>query len=176
MDDTEPHGSAGEQLDAIARLGGILEGRGIDHWLFGGWAVDFWVGRVTRPHHDVDVAAWQSDYDAIAEVLTAEGWRHTPAEDEVVGTCYWWDDALVEFTFVVAGDDGRVLIPFEPEPAVWCERPLGNDRRELDGVRCRTIPLSVLRAGKETPRTESADAAKDLADFRVLAGVEGTID
>ena len=23
---------------------------GLDHWCFGGWGVDLWVGRVTRPH------------------------------------------------------------------------------------------------------------------------------
>ena len=47
------------QLAAIASIGRALDQEAIDYWLFGGWAVDFWVGRVTREHDDIDVAAWK---------------------------------------------------------------------------------------------------------------------
>lgn len=49
------------QLKAIADVNSVLDCARIDHWLFGGWAVDFYVGSVTRPHDDVDIAVWQSD-------------------------------------------------------------------------------------------------------------------
>ena len=51
------------QLAAIASIGRALDQEAIDYWLFGGWAVDFWVGRVTREHDDIDVAAWRNDYE-----------------------------------------------------------------------------------------------------------------
>ena len=172
MDDARPHDAGRAQLDAIGRLSETLEDRGIDHWLFGGWAVDFWVGRVTRPHDDIDVAAWHADRDTIADVLTAHGWRQAEADDGV-GARYVSSAVLLEFTFVVADQAGRVLIPFEGGPAVWSETQFGDDRRVLEGARCRTLPLSVLRAGKQVPRTESAEAAKDLADFAALARVVG---
>ena len=79
---------AEEHLAAIASLSRALNRKAIDYWLFGGWAVDFWVGRVTREHDDVDIAAWRSDYDAIGSALQAADWRHTPVPDEVVGTRY----------------------------------------------------------------------------------------
>ena len=44
------------QLLSIAAIGDALESAGLDYWLFGGWAVDFHVGRVTRPHGDIDLA------------------------------------------------------------------------------------------------------------------------
>jgi aminoglycoside-2''-adenylyltransferase len=51
-----------EQLAALARLHEQLERHGIEYWLFGGWAVDFHAGSVTRPHDDLDIAVWQRGY------------------------------------------------------------------------------------------------------------------
>ena len=51
---------------------------GIAYWLFGGWAVDFHAGRITRPHDDIDIAVWLEDVPRIAELLTNAGWIHAP--------------------------------------------------------------------------------------------------
>ncbi|HUP32044.1 MAG TPA: hypothetical protein VM184_03355 [Gaiellaceae bacterium] len=163
-----PPAGAEEQLAAIDDLGAALDESGIDHWLFGGWAVDFCVGEVTRPHADVDVASWRRDYDAIAAALKPAGFRHVPKETDVAGTRYERGAVEVEFTFV-AEEDGAVVIPFPDGPIVWSESPFGDERRELLGVSARTIPLALLRAGKSRPRDEEADAAKDVADFEALS-------
>ena len=73
---------------ALRTLEPLLQAAGLDYWLFGAWAVDFWVGRLTRDHNDIDAAAWRRDYDKIRTVLLAAGWRHTPLADDVVGTRY----------------------------------------------------------------------------------------
>ena len=161
-------GRAAEQLQAIERLDAALSGAGIDYWLFGGWAVDFWVGRVTRAHDDIDAAAWRADYDALRRALVAAGWRHTPVEDEVVGTRYTWAGAELEFTFVEQRADGAIVIPFPGHEIVWTLEPFGEERRMLQGVGARAIPLDLLRRGKAIPREEAAEAAKDRADAEAL--------
>jgi hypothetical protein len=163
---------AEEQLAAIASLSRALDHESIDYWLFGGWAVDFWVGRVTRRHDDIDVAAWRADYEAIGTALQAVGWRHTPVPDEVVGTRYQWGMAEVEFTFMTTDSDGSAVIPLHDHPIVWSAEPLGNERRELGGVNSRTIPLALLRAGKSSTREGVAEAAKDRSDAQALSGLE----
>jgi hypothetical protein len=41
----------------------------------GGWAIDLFLGRVTRPHKDVEIAIFRDDQAAIFEYLT--GWECT---------------------------------------------------------------------------------------------------
>ena len=54
--------SEAEQLAALAGIHELLEEEEIDYWLFGGWAVDFRAGVVTRAHDDLDLAVWQKDH------------------------------------------------------------------------------------------------------------------
>jgi hypothetical protein len=170
----EPSERALAQVEAIGHLDFILGGAGLDYWLFGGWAVDFWVGRVTREHDDVDVAAWRRDYDEIRMALVAAGWRHTPTKNEVVGTGYTWQSAEVEFTFVEARDDGSVVIPFPDGEIVWTSEPFGDQRCELQGLLARVIPLDALRTGKQGLRSAPNDAAKDRADVTALSAIRPT--
>lgn len=159
-----------EQIDAIDDLERTFGGAGIDYWLFGGWAVDFWAGRVTRDHDDIDAAAWRRDYDRIEIALVAAGWRHTPVEAEVVGTRYSWRSSELELTFVEQRDDGSIVIPIPGHGIVWTTEPFGDERRTLAGVTARVIPLELLRLGKRQPRAGAREAAKDLADMAALDG------
>src|SRR3954452_16132618 len=64
-----------EQLAALAELHELLAGRGIDYWLFGGWAVDFHADAVSRAHDDLDIAVWAADRVRVGELLAGAGWR-----------------------------------------------------------------------------------------------------
>ena len=161
----------GKQLAAISSFGSILDAAGLDYWLFGGWAVDFWVGAVTRPHDDIDVAAWRKDYDAIRDALVDAGWEHTPTENDVVGTRYTLNAAQVEITFVEQNDAGEIVIPIPDAPIVWTTEPFSEWRRTLDGVIGRVIPLALLKDGKSRPRESPQEAAKDRADREALSRV-----
>uniref|UniRef100_UPI003978CD8B nucleotidyltransferase domain-containing protein n=1 Tax=Salmonella sp. SAL4443 TaxID=3159898 RepID=UPI003978CD8B len=79
---------AARQLSALADVASVLDQEGLEYWLFGGWAVDFYAGRITRPHFDVDLAVWLDDFPRIAAVLERSGWRHAPDPDGEGGTGY----------------------------------------------------------------------------------------
>ncbi len=164
--------TAHEQLAAIASLSTVLDERAIDFWLFGGWAVDFWVGTITRQHDDIDVVAWRGDYDAIEAALDAVGWRHIRSPEDVVGTRYMLGSAEVEFTFVEPDSEGAIVVPIPGHPVVWTNEPFGNERRELLGVTTRTIPLALLKNGKSLPRESDVEGSKDRADFQALAQID----
>jgi hypothetical protein len=157
------------QLLAIAQTHEFFTRSGIDYWLFGGWAVDFHVGSITRPHDDIDVAVGLDDHNRIARLLGAEGWKHAPEPDEDGGTGYERDAVRLELTFLMPGDGGEVYIPLHTGRVLWSDEPLGTDLTGLSGVRARVLGLAVLKRGKFRSRDDPFDAAKDRADFEALS-------
>src|SRR3954447_5121024 len=102
MDETPGSAPAEAQLAAIETVSAILEREHLDYWLFGGWAVDFCVGRMTRDHGDIDFIVWRKDRQAMDAALASTGWRRAPVENHVIGAGYRLDGVLLEFTLVVA--------------------------------------------------------------------------
>jgi hypothetical protein len=141
---------AKRQLAALAETTLLLDGRGFDYWLFGGWAVDFHVGRVTREHSDIDLAVWLHEAEAVASLLRAHGWQHKPGPEEDGGTGYERGGVRLELTFIVSDGEGRVMVPLRNGPVAWSEEPLGSDARDLLGVSARVIAPALLEAGKST--------------------------
>jgi hypothetical protein len=142
---------------------------GIDYWLFGGWAVDFHVGSITRSHDDIDIAVWLDDHDRIAALLGAEGWKHAPEPDEDGGTGYERDAVRLELTFLVPSDGGEIYIRLRVGRALWSDEPMSTDLAELSGVRARVLGLAALKRGKSRSREDPVEAAKDRADFATLS-------
>jgi hypothetical protein len=157
-----------EQLAALAQLHQALEQQGIPYWLFGGWAVDFHAGSVTRPHDDLDVSVWLGDHDRIAELLAADGWNHAPEEGEDGYTGYERRGVRLEVAFLARDDAGHVYTPLRDGRAAWPGDGFENDVAELRGVRARVMSLPALRADKSEARDDPRVAAKDRADSAVL--------
>jgi hypothetical protein len=157
-----------EQLHALGEVAGLLERTGIPYWLFGGWAVDFHAGAVTRAHADVDLAVWLGDYPRISEILQAEGWRHEPSEEDDGGTGFNRGQVRLELTFLTRDGDGRIATPLKEGSALWPEGTFGNEVRTLGVTRSRIVGLASLMEGKSSPREDPEDAAKDRADFSRL--------
>jgi hypothetical protein len=160
---------AERQLAALAELNALLDRHGFASWLFGGWAVDFHAGAVTREHDDIDVAVWARDAEALGSLLRSEGWQHAPEPGEDGGTGYTRGGVRVELTFLERDGAGRILVPLHDRNVLWSEEPLGDEMRELHGARARVISLPLLRTGKSAPRDDPGDAEKDRADFQVLS-------
>jgi len=158
------------QLSALAEVSESLQKAGIDYWLFGGWAVDFYVGSVTRLHDDVDLAVWFVDVPKIANLLVINGWLHAPSDDEDGGTGFERGGVRLELTYLVRGDDGLASIPLRSGAVVWPgDDALADDVGELRGVRSRLVGFESLLHGKTTPRDDVEDAAKDRVDFTHLS-------
>src|SRR6185369_2500765 len=103
--------TAGAQLETIRWLHTVLGEQDIDYWLFGGWAVDFHAGRVTRTHGDVDLAVWQSDLDRVSGLLEANGWAHAPEPGEQGYIGYERGDVRVELAVLAQNDTGTIYTP-----------------------------------------------------------------
>ncbi|CAA9346925.1 MAG: hypothetical protein AVDCRST_MAG72-1182 [uncultured Nocardioidaceae bacterium] len=158
-------------LAALGSAATALEAAELEHWFFGGWAVDLWVGRVTRPHDDIDVLVWRRDESRVQEALVAAGWMHTPSPEDLLGTNYERDQSALQLTFVVPGADGGVAVPVPDQPIVLSPGPLAFVRRDLGNVPVRVLPLEMMLAIKGSPRPDEVGGAKDRADLAALRSV-----
>jgi hypothetical protein len=163
------HVSEVEQLAALARVHELLARRGIEYWLFGGWAVDFHAGSVTRPHDDLDIAVWLKDHDQIAALLAADGWKHAPETSEEGYTGYERGHVRLELAFLARGEKEQVYTPLRQGRGTWPDGSFEDDTAELRGVRARVISLPALKADKSETRDDSLVAAKDRADLATLS-------
>ena len=77
--------------EGVAGLGDIMAGYPGVWALCGGWAVDAWLGKVTREHADIDLAVFADDYRALFKHL--DGWQMLAHDDtwEPNDIDVWWD-------------------------------------------------------------------------------------
>ena len=160
---------ADRQLTALGAVDALLEDAGIVYWLFGGWAVDFHAGTITRPHDDVDIAVWLEDVPRTTALLTEAGWIHAPETDEDGGTRFERADVRLELTYLARRDDGSIVTPLRAFEAPWPEGAFADEARSLGAVSAQVISLTALTNGKSSPREHPNDAAKDRADPAVLS-------
>ena len=158
-------------LSMVRSASSALDAAELEYWFFGGWAVDLWVGRLTRPHDDIDVLVWRHDEARVHEALQGAGWTHTPSPEDRVGTNYVRDGHELQLTFAVPGPDGGVTVPVPEQPLVLSSGPLAFVRRDLQDASVRVLTLEMMLAHKATPRPDEVGGGKDRADFEALRSV-----
>jgi Aminoglycoside-2''-adenylyltransferase len=115
-------------------------------WLFGGVAVDFLVGRWTRPHGDIDLHAYSDSRGRLSEDLRSIGFR---SADE--GWLTHWargekgSDLEVVFLERSADNSGVVVIPAGAPIGVPGRYPLLAEY--LDPDRLATLDGVTFRVG-----------------------------
>ena len=165
---TQPPSDYDRGLSMVGSASDALERAGLEHWFFGGWAVDLWVGGLTRPHEDIDVLVWRRDEGRVHEALQGAGWVHTPTPEDLVGTNYARDGYVLQLTFGVAGPEGSFVVPVPEQPMVLSSGPLAFAIRKLNDVSVRLLTLDMMLATKGTPRLDEVGGAKDRADLEAL--------
>ena len=161
-----------DQLAAVAEFDALLRERRVDYWLFGGWAVDFHVGRVTREHCDIDAAVWADDGSRVAALLDSGGWVHRPDVGEDGYTCYERGRVRLELAFLARDERGRVYTPLRDGRGEWPDDAFGDDILALRGVQARVIGRGALIADKSLERADTQTVAKDRADVASLADAD----
>jgi len=158
-----------QQFALLAEISGLLEQDGVDHWLGGGWAVDFHVQRMTRSHSDVDLVVRLRERDQLIAVLTGARFTPMPSDTPDAVQTFDRDGVDLEVTFVVETSDGTVITPgFEDWP--WLPGACSAHAVEFRGLRIRAVSAEALLDTKlgwvrhvgEDPRPH------DLADIETL--------
>jgi hypothetical protein len=140
------------QLQHIAEAVRIADALGITLWLRGGWAMDFYLGELTRPHGDIDWFARAQDAPALADALLRHGYRPVPGSPPDLQLDFDKDGLESSFTLVDRDAAGRVVVaggPWKGEPWPAGLLDLGAGPGRLGGLSC---PIVTPRAQVEIKR------------------------
>lgn len=86
----------GDPFAVPRRVASLMAGFSRPWFLTGGWAIDLWLGRVTRPHEDVEIAILRKDQEEIRRHLA--GWSLEKVSDTPGGhrTLAWREEERLE--------------------------------------------------------------------------------
>ncbi|WP_155375687.1 nucleotidyltransferase domain-containing protein [Catellatospora vulcania] len=162
------------QLAAVAEITACAARDGIALWLRGGWAMDFHLGRITRPHADVDWFCWAADADRLTSVLAGLGFTGYGEHDPRVQRDFLRDGVDLGVALLGRDGEGHVVVPAGPYAgARWPDGMLDGPPGHLNGLSCPVIsPQAQLEIKKMMPVWVPGlpRRDKDLADIALLAG------
>jgi hypothetical protein len=172
---------AHRQLRVIREVSGVAASAGIEVWLRGGWAMDFFLGEWTRPHVDVDWFCWLADADRLTALLHSQGYADDPAVPPELQRDLLIDGVELSFALLVRSASGQVVVgagPWagEPYPAGMLDGSIGR----LGETLCPIINARVQIEIKEMYPVwmpERPRRAKDQGDIaRLRAALAGSSD
>jgi hypothetical protein len=145
---------------------------GVDIWLRGGWAMDFFLGWVTRDHVDIDWHAWITDAPAITAALHADGYRTLagPPSDQQLDVAR--DGLEMSFAWLDRTADGKITVAGgQYAGEAWPDGMLDWAPGRNGPIQCPIISPHVQIECKEMWPTwvpGSARRDKDVADVALL--------
>jgi len=148
-------------------------------WLFGGVAVDFMVGRWTRPHSDIDLNAWAIDRQRLAGQLIRLGYR---CVDQGWLTHWYQEDSgrFIEVVFLDRDEQGEAVLRIPQGVSIgipgtyplWPGYLRADRLGNLEGLSFRVgSPAGEWLGRKKSVvagRTPEPKVAHDLALFETL--------
>ncbi|MGY5052458.1 nucleotidyltransferase domain-containing protein [Streptomyces sp. 900105755] len=168
------------QLRLIGETAEIAKTLGVEVWLRGGWAADFFIGEVTRDHVDIDWFAWAGDAGALTDALLRSCYdqRPGPPPDQQLDFC----KQGIESSFALLGRDrlGHVVVAGGPWAGkLWPEGMLDAPPGRIGVVQCRIIsPLAQIEIKQMMPvwvpgRPRRRKDAEDVTRLRAALGERG---
>lgn len=146
-------------LELLKEIASILEDKGIDYWVTGGYALDIAVGRLTRKHEDTDFLIKVEDSGRVSRALEKKGYLISYVRDRIVAKKNDKTANLIP----IEKTDGHYSIP---TLNVFAEVPnsvMKQVRGELEGESYKRIPNELLYLfTRYSPRQSDALIAKNL--------------
>lgn len=171
------HERAGRQLQVISDVLAIASKNAVEVWLRGGWAMDFFLGQVTRDHDDIDWFAWADDAPVIGAALLERGYQVTTDDPGGLDAASDGEDWDFQFQWLATDTAGQVVVPageYAGEP--WPEGMLIWEPGQIGPLRCPIIsPLAQIEIKEMMPvwvphfprrRKDAEDIARLRAGLR----------
>jgi hypothetical protein len=155
------------QFNLLRTIDTLFTQANIPYWLRGGWALDFLLGEVTRPHSDIDLVAWKGDTAAIHNLLVNAGF--SLSQDLGVQMDFTKNGQDISVVFVAINETGQIFTPDIPD-WLWLAGALSHPKCELDNLTCQVVsPAQLLQEKEEYEQATGRPLrAKDLTSVTIL--------
>jgi hypothetical protein len=163
---------AAVQLRLIAEIIDVAHRLGVPVWLRGGWAMDFYLGRVTREHRDIDWFVDVADADRLVTALEERGFVAVPGPPAETQRDLAEDGVDVSLALVGRGADGHAVVPAGPYAGErWPVGMLGDRTGRIGELSAPVIEPAAqveIKAMMPVWVPGMRRREKDLADIAVL--------
>jgi hypothetical protein len=133
-----------KQLALIEEVGTICDALAIPYWLRGGWAMDFFLGRVTREHDDIDMFVWAVDAPALARELDRAGFVAQVGPPPEAQRNFTKIGEELQVALLGESQNGDVVVAGGPAAgAPWPNGMLGTTVGHLGHLTCPIIEPQV---------------------------------
>ncbi|MGV3467194.1 MAG: nucleotidyltransferase domain-containing protein [Heyndrickxia sp.] len=138
------------QLKVLREISTIFKEIDAEFYLRGGWAIDFLLGEITRPHSDIDIVTWIIDREQLENALLTLGYEQIPVKEEFRNrqSDFRKDTVDVTFGYLTYNVDGSLIMNGLPE-WVWRKDSLLPQEYPLHGVTAKVIHPKQLLEEKE---------------------------
>ena len=162
------------QLRLIGEIREALDTAGVAWWWYGGWAMDFHAGEVTRDHSDIEVFVWRRDAKVTSAAITAAGFAAPPGLYPDEAQPFLKDAQEVGVWYLIRDADDQICTPGRWADWPWAPGSFDAPRAQLGDIEAPVMSVEGLLAMK----LEFADQAhgaplreKDLTDIARLRAI-----
>jgi hypothetical protein len=141
------------QLNLIKDVVDMAADNNIEMHLRGGWAMDFFLGQVSRDHLDIDFFGWAKDAPAIIDALIDRGYRPAPGPPPGQQANFTRNGEELSFAWVTVDGEGLITVaggPWEGEP--WPDGMFDGPPGQIGNVICPIVnPLAQIEIKEMLP-------------------------
>ncbi|QEV16268.1 nucleotidyltransferase domain-containing protein [Streptomyces alboniger] len=173
-------GRADQQLSLIAEAMEVTGALGIPVWLRGGWAMDFFLGEITRDHEDIDWFAWADDAADLAGGVLRYGYSPVPGSPPDLQLDFVKDGLESSFTLLDRDAADSVVVAGGPwAGAPWPDGMLDAGPGRIGGLECAIVsPQAQIEIKRMTPvwdpsRPRRTKDAEDIARLEAALHARG---
>ena len=164
-------GEHAEELQLLADVHQLLADARVEHWLAGGWGIDFAVGRITRRHMDIDFAIWKDDWRRVGDLLLKNSFDRQNNDFPEESRRVLKVECEIEFYLLQKTSNGEIIIGGR-----WVDWPFpkgsfGRTVGMIEGVTCPIMSLQGQLDSKEQWARQKHGGPlrdKDIADIELL--------
>ncbi|TFB15016.1 hypothetical protein E3U55_12225 [Filobacillus milosensis] len=166
------------QLKVLAEISEITDELEIEFWLRGGWAIDFLLGKITRPHDDIDLVTWIHNRERLEKALKKAGYEPIPVRKQFCNRQSDFHKGNVEITFsyITHSVNGSLIMNGLPEWK-WMTDSLLSKNFKLHGISANVLnPKQLLKEKEVYQQIGRTPRQKDIESKEVLRGIISDLD